>query len=110
MAAGFYRCFSEAEVEEVGNCRECRVVAAHQLGGGCFVGGFELDGADFFVASDSVHAGGDFFGALEIVVGERDGGDLRLPRHIERGGGTHHSRTYDQQLHAMTSVQLFFAC
>src|SRR5205807_1216013 len=69
MAAGFEGRFSEAEVEEVGNCRECRVVAAHQLGGGWFVGGFELDGADLLVPRDFVYSRGAFFGALEIIVG-----------------------------------------
>src|SRR5579862_1040959 len=99
MAAGFDRSLGQAKIQEVGDGGEGGVVSAHDFGGGGLAAGIERDGANFLARRDVVDARSDFFSTLEIAVGESDGVDLRLPRHIERSGGAHHAGTDDEKFH-----------
>lgn len=102
MTAGFDRSFGQAKIEEVGNGGEGGIVSAHEFGGGFFIGGVELNGANLLFADDAVDAGGHFARTLPIGVGKRDRLDLGLPSHIVSGGRAHHARTNDQEFHECT--------
>ena len=105
MAAGFDGSFRQTEVQTIRDGGESRIVAAHKFGNGFFAAGVEGNGTDFLIAGDFVYASRDLAGAFEIAIGECHGLHLRLPRHVERGGRTHHAGTDDQKLQGCTSCE-----
>src|SRR5208337_1125886 len=74
--------FCQAEVQTVGNGRECAVVTFHEASSVLLFGGVEPYGPDFLFVGDAVDAGSDIFRALEVAVSESDGIDVALAGHI----------------------------